>query len=402
MGNWAFSWVQVVAHSKKTVLLILALVSLLLLSGLSKLNYSVVADDFLLLGLGLLVITAVVGYFLESPKIAVLQLVLSSYVVGASLGLFGWLGYELTAESILGLMIIMTVMSSNLVHLLATLSREMARGLFQFDAIAEALKLNISPIFLSNLTTALGFVFVAEIMPELQQLSWLVVTGVSLSLFTVLTWLPLVVLNWLLEFRVGNTADRHGITFVAKLLQENHLIRTLTLIGGIAVSILVLVLSPKAVEQIESMLWLLGLFAVLFWLAWQSVSIALLNLAINLTGLLLSIAIFFLLYKNSEWVWLLWMVPLGIVVDDGIHFFSRYMRAKRGVFSDNNSAVTYAIASVGRPVWITSWVLLAALSVLMFSSSELVRQAVSLTALSLIITTILILWVLPAVLLRRS
>ena len=239
-------------------------------------------------------------------------------------------------------------------------------------------------------------------MPELQQLSWLVVTGVSLSLFTVLTWLPLVVLNWLLEFRVGNTADRHGITFVAKLLQENNLIRNLTLVAGIAVSIMVLVLSPKAVEQIESMLWLLGLFAVLFWLAWQSVSIALLNLAINLTGLLLSIAIFFLLYKNSEWVWLLWMVPLGIVVDDGIHFFSRYMRAKRGVFSDNNSAVTYAIASVGRPVWITSWVLLAALSVLMFSSSELVRQAVSLTALSLIITTILILWVLPAVLLRRS
>ena len=402
VGNWAFSWVQIMAHNKTKLLMSWVLISGLVLSGMVYLDFSPMLEDFILLSTSLLVMSLVVGYLLESPKVALLQLGLSIYIVGMTFGGLGWLGYGLTQESLLGLVVLMTLMSSNLVHILSTLLREMARGLFQYDAVAEALKLNTSPIFLSNLTTALGFIMAAWVDSSYSSLAWFVVIGVLFSFLITISWLPMVLLNWLLEFRVGNSADRHGLSFLANWLLENPLYRTLIIVLGLFLGVLLIFVNYELLSEFEQLLWLVGIFGVLFLLFWQSLSMALMNLVINFLALLTAVASYVLLTGETKWVLLLWMVPLGIIVDDGIHFFSRYARAKYTVFSDPKSAVIFAMASVGRPIWITSWVLFSGLAVLLWSESRMVFEASLLTMLALVVATFFILTVLPALLMSSK
>jgi len=402
VGNWAFSWVQIMAHNKIKLLLSWVLFTVFILFGMFFIDFTQIKSDLLLLVTSLLVMSFVVGFLLESIKVGFLQLGLSFYIVVMTFGSLGWVGYQLTADSILGLVVLMTLLSSNLVHILSTLLREMARGLFQYDAVAETLKLNSTPIFLSNLTTALGFVFAAWFDPSYIALAWLVVIGVTLSYLMTLSWLPMILLNWLLEFRVGNTADRHGLTFLASWLQKNHLMRKLVIVLGVVLGIVLIGLNWQVLIQIEQIFWLVGVFVILFWLFWKSLSLAILNVMVNFFALLAAVSLFMLVTGESTWAVLLWMVPLGLIVDDGIHFFSRYVRAKQYMFSDANSSVIFAMASVGRPIWITSWVLFSGLIVLLFSQNSTVFQSSLLTLISLILATFLILTVLPAILMSRE
>lgn len=402
MGNWAFSWVQIMAHNKTKLLVAWVLISVLVLSGMANLEFSPLYGDLILLSISLLAMSLVVGYLLESPKVALLQLVLSFYILSMTFGSLGWLGYALTQESLLGLIVLITLMSSNLVHILSTLLREMSRGLFQYDAVAEALKLNASPIFLSNLTTALGFVLAAWVDSSYSSLAWLVVVGVLFSFVITVSWLPMVLLNWLLEFRVGNPADRHGLTFIANWLLKNPLYRTLIISLGLFLGAVLAVANYELLTEFDQLLWLVGIFGVLFLLFWQSLSMALMNLMINFLALLTAISLFALLTGETKWALLVWMVPLGIIVDDGIHFFSRYSRAKYTVFSDSKSAVIFAMASVGRPIWITSWVLFSGLAVLLFTENRVVFEASLLTMTALVIATFFILTVLPALLMSSK
>ena len=402
MGNWAFSWVQIMAHNKTKLLFLWGVLSLFILSGIAFLDFTPIKNDLLLLFISLFVMGLVVGYLLESVKVGLLQVGLSFYIVLMTFGALGWTGYQLTPESILGLVVLMTLLSSNLVHILSTLLREMARGLFQYDAVAEALKLNSTPIFLSNLTTALGFVFAAWFDNSYLALAWLVVIGVTLSYLMTLSWLPMILINWLLEFRVGNPADRHGLTFIATWLHKNQTIRSLIIVFGVVVGLGLIWSNWQVLKEIDQIFWLLWVFVGLFWLFWKSLKLAFINVLVNFFALLAAVSLFILITGESNWALLLWMVPLGLIVDDGIHFFSRYVRAQQYMFSDSQSAVTFAMASVGRPIWITSWVLFAGLVTLLFSQNDTVFQASLLTIVSLVLATFLILTVLPALLMSNN
>lgn len=402
MGNWAFSWVQVVAHNRRPLLMLWSVLSLVALYGLLFLEFNSVLADALLLLTGVAVISLVVGFMLESLKIAVLQFGLSILVVLLSLGGLGWSGYPLDSDLLLALMVLMTLLSSNLVHILSTLAREMARGLFQYDAVAESLKLNTTPILLSNLTTALGFVFIAWVEPQFWSLAWLVVLGAIISFIISLTWLPIILLNWLLEFRVGNTADRHGLKVVTNYLQNNLFASRTIAVLTVVMTVLLLSLHWRELVQYQALFSLVLMFAVLFWVFWKSLALVAMNLIVNLLALLVSISLFLVFYDNSEWVWLIWVLPLGLIVDDGIHFFSRYSRAQQTVFSDSKSAVVFAMSSVARPIWITTWVLISGFSVLLFSSSEMVVQSAVLILISLVVATALILVIIPAFIFSRS
>lgn len=61
-------------------------------------------------------------------------------------------------------------------------------------------------------------------------------------------------------------------------------------------------------------------------------------------------------------------MTLGIVVDDTIHFLSKYQRGRRELNKTKALAVEYAFATVGRALWVTSVVLVLGFLVLAFSS----------------------------------
>ena len=57
-------------------------------------------------------------------------------------------------------------------------------------------------------------------------------------------------------------------------------------------------------------------------------------------------------------------LTMGIVVDDSVHFLTKYLRARREKNLDAPDAVRYAFSSVGRALWVTSAVLVAGFAIL--------------------------------------
>ena len=63
-------------------------------------------------------------------------------------------------------------------------------------------------------------------------------------------------------------------------------------------------------------------------------------------------------------------ITLGIVVDDTIHFLSKYLRGRRLLGYNSEEAVTYTFEHVGQPLWITTAVLVTGFGMLMLSSFQ--------------------------------
>ena len=82
-------------------------------------------------------------------------------VIGLSastaMGLTGWLGIQLTPPSVTAPTIILTLAIADSIHVLITMFHEMRRGASKRDAIIESLRINFHPVFLTSLTTAIGF-----------------------------------------------------------------------------------------------------------------------------------------------------------------------------------------------------------------------------------------------------
>ena len=64
-------------------------------------------------------------------------------------------------------------------------------------------------------------------------------------------------------------------------------------------------------------------------------------------------------------------MTLGVVVDDTIHYLSKYLRARREKRLDAEAAVRYAFHTVGEALWVTSLALIAGFMVLSTSAFEL-------------------------------
>ncbi|MDX1348135.1 MAG: MMPL family transporter [Thiomicrorhabdus chilensis] len=401
-GNWAFSWVQVMAHNKVLLSVLWSGISLLLISGIALLDQQVSNQAWGWLLLSVVLMSVALARWMDSIKSAFLQLLMSLYVGAMTLGALGWAGVALNESSLLGWVILMTLVTSNLIHILSSLLREMARGLFQFDALAEALKLNNTPVFLSNFTTLVGFMLAAWYEPELVPMSWVVVIGAIVSYLVVLTVLPMILLSWLLEFRVGHSADRMGYAFVVKWMQSApHKVKMLMFVLTLLLMGLCW-LQRDLLPWFSQIVWMVAGMWLLFAVFWQSLSLALLNTLANFLALTAAVLMFVLFVPAHPLSVLLIMMPLGLIVDDGIHFFSRYLRAKRGVFSDSESAVRYAMASVGRPIWMTSWTVMLGLFVLLLAGQGLIQQASLMTMLALVVATLMILFVVPAFLIMRK
>ncbi|MCF9121863.1 MMPL family transporter [Vibrio parahaemolyticus] len=90
-------------------------------------------------------------------------------------------------------------------------------------------------------------------------------------------------------------------------------------------------------------------------------------------------------------------LTLGIVVDDAVHFLSKYQRARReGQTAEQ--AIRYAFHTVGRALWITTVVLVAGFSVLAMSSFRLNADMGQLSAIVIFIALVVDFLFLPTLL----
>ncbi len=93
-------------------------------------------------------------------------------------------------------------------------------------------------------------------------------------------------------------------------------------------------------------------------------------------------------------------MTLGIVVDDTVHFLSKYLHARRDRGADTHAAVRYAFNSVGRALWITTFVLVAGFMVLAQSSFKVNADTALLTAVTILIALAVDFLFLPPLLMK--
>jgi len=75
----------------------------------------------------------------------------------AAMGTAGWLGIKLTPPSASAPTLILTLAVADCVHFLVTLYHNVRQGMQKHAAIVESLRVNFAPIFLTSVTTAIGF-----------------------------------------------------------------------------------------------------------------------------------------------------------------------------------------------------------------------------------------------------
>lgn len=395
-GRWAYYWVQIMAHNLPLVWTVVVSSLLLMAAGLLMQSSPINWDDATWVFASLLVMSGVSIKLFDSLKTAGLLLLVSSLVWLSLLGGLAWFSVSLSSSSVLALVVVLTMVVGNLVHLLATLLREMARGAFQHDAIAEALKLNAMPILLSNMTTALGFSVAAFYNPQWLEMAWVVSLGAIISYLAILTWVPLILLNWFLEFRVGHYDDRHGFLDVIKKMQQfprwlNTMVWLSLLL--VLISLLYLVQFMEALSAVGAMLLAsLGLL----WLNWRDWRVSLMAVLTSFAAIILVITGYYSLQSVVELSAAVLIVPLGIVLDDSIHYFSRYLRSKKGFFQSAEHCHRYALGTVGRPIWLTTQLLMVGLFVLAFHPHHWVSQASLVTLLATLLASYIMLLWLPA------
>jgi predicted RND superfamily exporter protein len=93
-------------------------------------------------------------------------------------------------------------------------------------------------------------------------------------------------------------------------------------------------------------------------------------------------------------------MTLGIVVDDTVHFLSKYLHARRERQADTHVAVEYAFGSVGRALWITTFVLVCGFMVMAQSSFKVNADMGLLTALTILIALAIDFFFLPPLLIK--
>jgi len=93
-------------------------------------------------------------------------------------------------------------------------------------------------------------------------------------------------------------------------------------------------------------------------------------------------------------------MTLGIVVDDTVHFLSKYQRARKEHSMDAEDAVRYAFDTVGSAIWVTTLALVGGFGVLSFSGFQINAHMGAMTTITIIIAIILDFFFLPTLLLK--
>ena len=160
-------------------------------------------------------------------------------------------------------------------------------------------------------------------------------------------------------------------------------------------------ISLRTVEQMTGgVAFALMLISLLIFISLRSFKIGLISLIPNLVPPMMSFGLWAVLVGEVGFALALSVsMIIGIIVDDTVHFLSKYTRGRREKNLTAEEAVRYAFANVGPALIITTAVLAVEFSVLMLSSFKLNFELGLITAMTITIALIVDFLLLPAMLL---
>ena len=149
-------------------------------------------DMVTLVPIMLLLIVVTMGVLLRAiwGTLAVLLIILLS--IAGAIGLAGWLGIAVSPTSAAAPNIILTLAIVYCVHILANFFETLrVGGKDKREAIVETLRVNMQPVFLAALTTAIGFLSMnASDAPPFRDLGNIIAMGTGITFLLAITFLP--------------------------------------------------------------------------------------------------------------------------------------------------------------------------------------------------------------------
>ena len=161
------------------------------------------------------IITLILAVLLRSLWGTLATLLVISLSIVTAIGLAFWLGITLTPPTIASPTMIMTLAVANCVHLLVTFLQRLRHAESKPAAIRESLRVNLQPVFITSLTTAIGFLSMNfSDAPPFRDLGNIVAIGVMASFFYCIALLPALMLA--VPVRV-KAVSNHSMTAFDKL-----------------------------------------------------------------------------------------------------------------------------------------------------------------------------------------
>lgn len=162
--------------------------------------------------------------------------------VASAMGMFGWLGWTLTGPSTSAPTVITTMCVADCVHILVTFLFNMRQGMAKAEAMQESLRINFQPVFITSVTTVLGFMTMnfSEV-PPFQDLGNTVAMGVVAAFFLSVTFLPAVVMVLPVRIKEKRQTSHRAIDNLARFVIRH---RGRVLFGSVLVSAVLFALIP--------------------------------------------------------------------------------------------------------------------------------------------------------------
>lgn len=152
-------------------------------------------DTTQLIPIMFLVIVVLLQVILRTVVGTISTVVIIALSVLATQGFMGWIGYAVNQVNVASPIIILTLAVCDCVHILNNYLFNLSRGDDRIAAMKESLSLNLQPIFLTSLTTAIGFLSMNfSDSPPFQELGNISAFGVMAAFVFSMTLFPGIVL----------------------------------------------------------------------------------------------------------------------------------------------------------------------------------------------------------------
>ena len=197
-----------------------------------------------------LTIIVVLGLLLSSFSATFVSVFMIFSTIIFAMGVMGWLGWRLTPASASAPTIIMTMAVADTVHLLVTFIHNLRKGMAKPDAMRDSLRINFQPIFITSITTAIGFLSMNfSDVPPFHDLGNVVAIGVMFAFVLSVTILPAMMM--LMPLRVKAQVEEHNgamAAFASFVIDQRKSL--LVVMGIVALSLMAFLPQNKLDDQL--------------------------------------------------------------------------------------------------------------------------------------------------------
>ncbi len=183
------------------------------------------------------VMTVAMLLLLRSTSGTAATLTVASFSALTAVGVSAWLGMKMNPSTALAPIVILTLGIADSVHILMTLNQEMRAGRSRETALIESLRVNAEPVFLTSLTTSIGFLSLNfSDTPPFRDLGNISAMGVGAAWAFSMTLLPAMMAILPLRLHARGSGHRSIMERLGNFVVVNRH-RLLGIMGGITLAV---------------------------------------------------------------------------------------------------------------------------------------------------------------------